>query len=173
MFANTLKILFALIMLTIIPTGMIGQEIYKNRQTFKIKKTKAKKPPQKVIQPFFDFEEPQVYIEEDTTSISKDSLDREYQQWLKHEPLKMKTPEMGYHHYIQPDLEQYNPDKQPPRPKIGYHYDTRSVRPENQMVEPQRGQITFDFGQLINKEARNRARDIEHKKRAKKILDNY
>jgi len=165
--------MFALIMLTIIPTGMIGQEIYKNRQTFKIKKTKAKKPPQKVIQPFFDFEEPQVYIEEDTTSISKDSLDREYQQWLKHEPLKMKTPEMGYHHYIQPDLEQYNPDKQPPRPKIGYHYDTRSVRPENQMVEPQRGQITFDFGQLINKEARNRARDIEHKKRAKKILDNY
>jgi len=165
--------MFALIMLTIIPTGMIGQEIYKNRQTFKIKKTKAKKPPQKVIQPFFNFEEPQVYIEEDTTSISKDSLDREYQQWLKHEPLKMKTPEMGYHHYIQPDLEQYNPDKQPPRPKIGYHYDTRSVRPENQMVEPQRGQITFDFGQLINKEARNRARDIEHKKRAKKILDNY
>jgi hypothetical protein len=172
MFANTFKILFALIMLTIIPTGMMGQEIYKNRRTFKIKKTKAKKPPQKTIQPFLDFEEPQVYIE-DTTSISKDSLDREYQQWLKKEPLKMKTPEMGYHHYVQPDLEQYNPDKQPPLPEIGYHYDKRNVRPENQIVEPQQGQITFDFGQLINKDARDRARDIEHKKRAKKILDNY
>ena len=85
----------------------------------------------------------------------------------------MKTPEMGYHHYVQPDLEQYNPDKQPPLPEIGYHYDKRNVRPENQIVEPQKGQITFDFGQLINKDARDRARDIEHKKRAKKILDNY
>lgn len=165
------------------PIEAVGQEFNKNKRTFKIARPKSK-PQEKTkkLTPKYNsllIIEPIHYtLHPDTTKdvygnyISDDSIQREYQQWLKHEPLRMRTPQMGYH-YIQPDLKELNPNKEPALPKVGYHYDKRSVRPENQMVPPHQALITFDFAKIVSKEARNRARDIEHHKRAQKILDKY
>lgn len=166
-----------LLLSSIFPIGIMGQEINKSKRTFIIKKnkpTKVRTP--NIITPLEDLIIPpilQAAPSKEETTISKDSLEIEYQKWLRKEPIKMTTPQMGYRHYIEPDLKQYNPDRQKTLPKVGYHYDPKNVKPENQMVAPRAGLITFDFARIISKEARNRARDIEHHKRARKILEHY
>lgn len=133
----------------------MGQEIYKNKRTFNIRKQRPKieRPHKKEM------------------SLD-DSLEVEYQKWLKREPLRMKTPAGGYHEYVMPKLPKFNPENMRP-PQITYHYDIHKLD-ALKIPNPSSGlTLTFDLGQLISSKARDHARDMKHLERAKKILKHY
>jgi hypothetical protein len=165
---NSIRMLIFIFFLYAVPLMMIGQEnrnkrTFKTFSSFKARKTKS------------NFEVPQMESVPPATIADKaldDSLAKEYQQWLRMEPKRITMQDNISGQYIKPDLRSLNPEKKSP-PKVTYHYDINSVRAENRMYAPPKGLVTFDAAQLLNKDARDRARDLKHKERAKKILDQY
>ena len=147
------------------PITLDGQEIIKNRRTFNVGKPNVERPRRKVIIPKKRGREKAVMTQED-------SLEMEYQRWLKREPLSVQTPVGEYHEYVMPKLPVFNPEKMI-APQVTYKYDKGRLM-RDQLPSSSSGCVfTFDFGQIISKDARNHARDLKHLEKAKKLMEHY
>lgn len=165
---NLFRMSIFILFLYAIPLAVIGQE-NRNKRTFRsFSSFKAKR-----IRPTYEVPQMESLPRETMTDKAlDDSLAKEYQQWLRMEPKKMTIQDDISRQYIKPNLQQFNPEKKS-LPKVTYQYNENSVRAENRMYPAHKGQVVFDAAQLLNKDARDRARDIKHLEKAKKILDHY
>ena len=148
-----------------LPIYMDGQEIFKNRRVFNIKRAKpnVESPRRKTIIP---------NKKKKMVMTHSDSLEVEYQKWLHREPLTISTSIGDFHEYAKPKLPEFNPEKME-APKVTYKFD-KGILVKDMLPSPSSGfSIGFDFGQLINQSARDHARDLKHLETAKKLMKDY
>lgn len=162
---NSIRVLVLIFLFNALPNMVAGQE-NRNKRTFNSFKAKKVRP--KYVVPQMESLPPETVAD----IALEDSLAREYQQWLKMKPKKMRMEDNLSRQYIQPDLKKLNPEKKM-LPEVTYHYDAKNVREENKMHAPPKALVTFDAAQLLNKDARDRARDKEHLERAKRLMKDY
>lgn len=152
-------------LLMLFPLTVEGQELLRNKRIFNIGKPDVERPRRKIVVP-------KKNDRVKTTISHEDSLEMEYQKWLKREPLSIQTPAGEYHEYVMPKLPVFNPEKMK-APQVTYKYDNGRLM-RDMLPSPASGcVINFDFGQLISRKARDHARDMEHLEKAKKLMEHY